>query len=54
VETNEQRQFLRDQNCDRYQGFLMSPPVPAERIREMLVERGAAACEAAVIVQAAE
>ncbi|TRO83908.1 putative bifunctional diguanylate cyclase/phosphodiesterase [Desulfuromonas acetexigens] len=50
VETEAQRQFLRDQNCDRYQGFLMSRPVPAERIREMLVERSAADCEVAANV----
>ena len=50
VETEAQRQFLRDQNCDRYQGFLMSRPVPAERIREMLVERSATDCEAAASV----
>ena len=50
VETEAQRQFLREQRCDRYQGFLMSPPVPAERIRQMLVERSAVACETAATV----
>jgi diguanylate cyclase (GGDEF)-like protein len=41
VETCGQRDFLRSQQCDRYQGFLMSPPVPAERIEQMLSEGAA-------------
>jgi diguanylate cyclase (GGDEF)-like protein len=36
VETQAQMEFLRSQQCDRYQGFLMSPPVPADRIQHML------------------
>ncbi|WP_432821579.1 putative bifunctional diguanylate cyclase/phosphodiesterase [Trichloromonas sp.] len=36
VETPAQLEFLRSQQCDRFQGFLMSPPVPAENIRQML------------------
>jgi diguanylate cyclase (GGDEF)-like protein len=36
VETVEQRDFLRANDCDEMQGYLFSPPVPAERISEML------------------
>jgi len=36
VETEEQRDFLRANDCDEMQGYLFSPPVPAERITEML------------------
>jgi len=36
VETEEQRDFLRAHDCDEMQGYLFSPPVPAERIAVML------------------
>jgi EAL domain-containing protein (putative c-di-GMP-specific phosphodiesterase class I) len=36
VETEEQRDFLSANDCDEMQGYLFSPPVPAERITEML------------------
>jgi diguanylate cyclase (GGDEF)-like protein/PAS domain S-box-containing protein len=36
VETEDQRDFLRANDCDEMQGYLFSPPVPAERITEML------------------
>jgi EAL domain-containing protein (putative c-di-GMP-specific phosphodiesterase class I) len=36
VETGEQREFLAANECDEMQGYLFSPPVPAERITEML------------------
>jgi diguanylate cyclase (GGDEF)-like protein/PAS domain S-box-containing protein len=36
VETEEQRDFLRANDCDEMQGYLFSPPVPAERITEMV------------------
>ena len=36
VETEEQLRFLQDVGCNQYQGFLFSPPVPAEKIFEML------------------
>jgi diguanylate cyclase (GGDEF)-like protein/PAS domain S-box-containing protein len=36
VETEEQREFLAANDCDEMQGYLFSPPVPAERITEML------------------
>jgi diguanylate cyclase (GGDEF)-like protein/PAS domain S-box-containing protein len=39
VETEEQRDFLRANGCDEMQGYLFSPPVPAERIAEMLCEQ---------------
>jgi diguanylate cyclase (GGDEF)-like protein/PAS domain S-box-containing protein len=36
VETEAQRSFLVANDCDEMQGYLFSPPVPAERITEML------------------
>jgi EAL domain-containing protein (putative c-di-GMP-specific phosphodiesterase class I) len=36
VETKRQLQFLQDEKCDQYQGFLFSPPVPPEKLLEML------------------
>jgi predicted signal transduction protein with EAL and GGDEF domain len=36
VETVEQARELRKLRCDRVQGFLYSPPVPAEQMAEML------------------
>ncbi|GEM_PF-3412026 len=36
VETQEQRDALRDCGCDALQGYLISPPVPAPRFRELL------------------
>jgi EAL domain-containing protein (putative c-di-GMP-specific phosphodiesterase class I) len=36
VETEEQREFLAANDCDEMQGYLFSPPVPAERITGML------------------
>ncbi|MFZ5586688.1 MAG: PAS domain S-box protein [Thermodesulfobacteriota bacterium] len=36
VETPEQLEFLRDNQCDQMQGFLFSRPVPAEEIERML------------------
>jgi EAL domain-containing protein (putative c-di-GMP-specific phosphodiesterase class I) len=31
VETEAQLQFLREQSCDLMQGYLLSPPLPAEK-----------------------
>jgi diguanylate cyclase (GGDEF)-like protein/PAS domain S-box-containing protein len=39
VETDEQRAFLRENDCDEMQGYLFSPPVPAERIAELLAHQ---------------
>jgi diguanylate cyclase (GGDEF)-like protein/PAS domain S-box-containing protein len=39
VETEEQREFLVANECDEMQGYLFSPPVPAERVTEMLQEQ---------------
>jgi EAL domain-containing protein (putative c-di-GMP-specific phosphodiesterase class I) len=36
VETTAQLEFLRLQQCDRFQGFLMSTPVRADSIQQML------------------
>jgi diguanylate cyclase (GGDEF)-like protein len=36
VETEQQAQLLRLLRCDQAQGYLFSPPVPAERIEAML------------------
>jgi EAL domain-containing protein (putative c-di-GMP-specific phosphodiesterase class I) len=36
VETEEQRAFLTERMCGRLQGFLLSPPLPAEEFGELL------------------
>ena len=41
VETEEQRDFLRANDCDEMQGYLYSRPVPPERIAELLAEQSA-------------
>ena len=33
VETEAQRQFLEDQHCHAWQGYLFSPPVPVRASR---------------------
>lgn len=38
VETKEQLAFLRDRQCDELQGYLFSPPVPAEAFTKLLQE----------------
>ncbi|MCK9635698.1 MAG: EAL domain-containing protein [Methylobacter tundripaludum] len=40
VETPEQLAFLREKNCDSYQGYILSPPVPAEAFALLLREQG--------------
>ncbi|MDG9931039.1 MULTISPECIES: GGDEF and EAL domain-containing protein [unclassified Pseudomonas] len=42
VETQAQMDFLKAQHCDEIQGFLISPPVPAERLAELLRSRAQA------------
>ena len=36
VETNAQLVFLRDHGCDEYQGYLFSPPVPADEFERLV------------------
>ncbi|MET0265286.1 MAG: EAL domain-containing protein [Duganella sp.] len=36
VETEQQRSFLADNGCDELQGYLISRPVPPERLAQML------------------
>ena len=36
VETDEQLSFLREAECDLYQGFLMSPAIPIDELLEMV------------------
>ncbi len=36
VETQSQLQFLKEQNCDLYQGYLFSHPLPIEEIQSLL------------------
>ncbi|HEX9160545.1 MAG TPA: EAL domain-containing protein [Thermoanaerobaculia bacterium] len=39
VERQEQLEFLRRQHCDIIQGYLFSPPIPAEQIDTFITER---------------
>jgi diguanylate cyclase (GGDEF)-like protein len=39
VETAAQLAVLRALNCDAYQGFLVSPAVPEEKLAQLLIER---------------
>ncbi|MGK0480929.1 MAG: EAL domain-containing protein (putative c-di-GMP-specific phosphodiesterase class I) [Planctomycetota bacterium] len=39
VETENQLAFLKVLQCNEVQGFLFSPPVPAERAQEMLADQ---------------
>ncbi|MBD3274539.1 MAG: EAL domain-containing protein [Candidatus Marinimicrobia bacterium] len=36
VESDEQREFLQDNHCDKCQGFLISEPLPAEKFKAFL------------------
>ncbi len=38
IETREQLDFLKQSECDEFQGYLSSPPVPAERFEQLLKE----------------
>jgi diguanylate cyclase (GGDEF)-like protein len=42
VETAEQQRILRELGCSEMQGYLFSPPKPAEAVRAMLLEHRAA------------
>jgi EAL domain-containing protein (putative c-di-GMP-specific phosphodiesterase class I) len=37
VETEQQRDLLRELGCSEMQGYLFSPPKPAAEVRDMLV-----------------
>ncbi len=37
VETPEQQRILRELGCSEMQGYLFSPPKPAEAIKNMLI-----------------
>jgi EAL domain-containing protein (putative c-di-GMP-specific phosphodiesterase class I) len=39
VETAQQRQFLKEQNCHYAQGYLLSKPVPAIEIERRFLKR---------------
>jgi len=41
VETTEQQDFLREKGCDMYQGYIKSPPIPAEAFAELLRDQQA-------------
>jgi diguanylate cyclase (GGDEF)-like protein len=38
VETEEQLTFLKEQQCDEFQGYLFSKPVPAEKLEKIVVQ----------------
>ncbi len=38
VETAEQMQFLKDHDCDKFQGYFFSPPLPAAEFEQMLID----------------
>jgi EAL domain-containing protein (putative c-di-GMP-specific phosphodiesterase class I) len=38
VENERQLAFLRENGCEKAQGFLLSPPLPAERIEPLLAK----------------
>ena len=42
VETQAQLEFLRSRDCDYYQGYYFSPPVPAEAFAQLVREHGPA------------
>jgi EAL domain-containing protein (putative c-di-GMP-specific phosphodiesterase class I) len=39
VETEQQRNFLREAGCDELQGFLFSPGVPEHLIEQVVEDR---------------
>lgn len=44
VETEHQMSFLRDNNCDQVQGFLISRPLPPDKALVLLREKTRASC----------
>lgn len=39
VETDEDRKSLREKNCDMYQGYLLSRPIPAEEFKNKFLKK---------------
>ena len=39
VETEAQLAFLKQQGCDYYQGYLRSPPLPADEFVQLLIQQ---------------
>jgi EAL domain-containing protein (putative c-di-GMP-specific phosphodiesterase class I) len=39
VETIEQAKFLQERQCELMQGFLFSPPLPAEQLTQLLLSK---------------
>lgn len=48
VESSQQLEFLKQQRCDQFQGYLYSPPIPAARFRQLLEEQQAVSATATV------
>jgi EAL domain-containing protein (putative c-di-GMP-specific phosphodiesterase class I) len=42
VETEAQRDILARHNCDAFQGYLFSPPLPADQFQEFIASRATA------------
>ncbi len=42
VETEKQFKFLKERGCDEVQGFLFSPPLPAEGMAKLLGQESTA------------
>ncbi|MBI2912884.1 MAG: EAL domain-containing protein, partial [Chloroflexi bacterium] len=40
VETEEQLAFLKERQCDEFQGYLLARPMPAETLQKMLARNG--------------
>ena len=40
IETDKQRKFLEDLNCNEAQGYLFSKPLPAEEVTKLLQRKG--------------
>jgi EAL domain-containing protein (putative c-di-GMP-specific phosphodiesterase class I) len=47
VETDAQRDFLARHNCDAFQGYLFSPPIPVDQFDAFIASRAAAPAKAA-------